>query len=247
MKQKYSRLFGAMAMATLIAFAAAGCSIKATVGDDNNNNSTATTPPAKNATYSYLTNDQDDDGFQNGDITTKPEWVVATDLTIDGKTNVYGIYNARDTAYYHYESNGDISVNVMANILSYVSSSWRNFPLTKRWITLPLQSKATTRDTLVKIQNYVVGSIGIPLTVTTESVHQGTSHALVGSESLATQEVATTITVDIGSSRNKVLVVYTLAPTIGYFSQIDLRSSPSMVSSGVKSGGYLKRLDSYSK
>src|SRR5258708_52715 len=142
MKQQYTRIFGALVMTAIIAIGVAGCSIKATVGDDNNN-STATTPPAKNTTYSYLTNNQDDNGFQNGDITSKSEWVVATNLSIDGLTGVYGVYNAKDTAYYHYESNGDVSVNAMANLLSYASPSWKDFPLAKHWITLPLQSKGT--------------------------------------------------------------------------------------------------------
>lgn len=213
-----------------------------------NNTGDQTVAPKVGSTYTYSQQNQNEDGAPVGSPATRTDTLFATGLTVDGKSDVYGFYNGRDTMYYRYEANGDIAVNVRTNYLKHAGSEWRAFPLTNAWITIPFGSKGVKNDTLAKVQNYGSGSVQVPLLIAAESMHAGTESVTVGAESLTAQKAETTVRVMIGSLLHKVEIKWSMIPKIGYFSRHDFIINPVELfgSSGITRGGSVSTLTSYS-
>jgi hypothetical protein len=126
--------FGCLAAA--LAFAA--CSSDTT---SSNTNTTPTNFQAKQgSSYSYTETDTASD--KTTTTKTSKDTVVASGLTIDGKSNVIKVLTldasgkATDSSYYAYESNGDLSRH-------FINASDAPVPGLVPWITVPFSSQTS--------------------------------------------------------------------------------------------------------
>lgn len=247
MKQTTSRLRAALCLVAIGGALLGGCSEDSTGPDDNNNGGDQTVAPKVGSTYTYSRQNQDKDGNPVGSQTTRTDTLVSASLSVGARSGVYGFANGTDTMYYHYESNGDISVNVKTNFFRLAGDEWHDFPFITEWFTVPFVSKSSKNDTLAHVQNYGAGSVKVPMTVNAVSEHAGTEMVTVNGEILTAQKVETTINVVIGSLLNRVKVKWSFIPKIGYFSTYDFIISPTefLGPSNIYKGGSVSTLTSY--
>lgn len=200
--------------------------------------------PGVGSLYRFRRNPQDGDGNSTGPAEEVAERVYDTNAEMDGMRGVHFFFEGMNVSYCYYAPTGDLVIDVLQNVLKPVMPAWGNLPLDRNWIILPFRSRASARDTLADIANYQHGAEVVPLLVCTETVFQRVSTYYVGQVLRTTFQVTTTITIDIGEARNTIVAIFNFAPSIGYFTVIDVRVKPSPRSPDFGRGGFLKMLDS---
>lgn len=237
------KIFCLMALGAMVLV---GCSDDST-GPDGDDPSTLT-PPKAGSTFTSTQQNQDEDRAPVGSPVTRTDSLVATNLTVGGKTAVYAFSDGTNTMYYRYEANGDVSVNIKTNYFQLAGDEWYDFAFTTEWFTVPFTTKTSRNDTLAKVQNYGPGSVKVPMSVNAVSDHMGPESVTIGGQAFTAQKAETTINVTIGSLLSKVRVQWSFVPKLGYFSKHDFVIQPNTFfgSSDIYAGGSVSTLTSYS-
>jgi hypothetical protein len=179
----------------------------------------STVQPKVGSTFTFTTVSLDSNGNAiSGSATTTVDSVVETGITYSGKTNVMhvasgvpGVYSTDN--YYSYESNGDISVN------------FPNAAPLPPWLSLPFHSSGAT------VQILVDSMIGQSRLVEGDSVVTlGTFNTTVNGMVLPTVKLKMTVFLQttaggITSSSSLLTTYYSIAPSIGYFTELLLPSN----------------------
>ena len=174
----------------------------------------STQQPKVGSTFTFDSDSLDSNGIPTiGYASTPIDSVIQTGMSYSGKSNVMQVYetgfqgNSKDI-YYNYESNGDISVNF---------PNAEPLPL---WLNLPIHSTGATVQTLVDSMN---GNVHI---VEGDSVvNVGIFNTTVNGKVLPTVEFKMTLFIQstvagVTSSSSVLTTFYSIAPSIGYFTEL---------------------------
>ncbi len=145
---------------------------------------------------------------------TSTDNVVQTGLAFSGKTNVMEVITtnsdgSHDTNYFHYESNGDVSVYAASS-----STGFGTLPTNNGWITIPFASQGTTTsssDTTID---------GYPFHVNFTVAGAGSGSVTIKGKSFSTENAKMTIAMS-GSVFGQAINMSTattlqFAPSLGY-------------------------------
>jgi hypothetical protein len=218
-------------------------------GGGNNNGTTPASigdsVPAVNSRYTYdksqlTTADLIIPGFPLPNFTAD---VFTNGTSFNGKTNAYLVVDEHDSAYYTYESNGDVSIYYVNPGYSRIYGHpgiETNEPLEQaagkvfaQWITLPIASKKTNQ--VIYDSNEVPIEIGAgPKVADIKSVvdYVGDTSISVGGKLLSVKICKITLTAQLktkANGSNTTLLSHTrtlwFVPKIGYFAKILTRTN----------------------
>lgn len=231
------------------------CSCKGSTtpdGNNNNNNNGNTTPqsigdtiPGKNSGFTFdfdllTTQNQIEPGYPNPGFYT---YCDTTGLSIFSKNSVFRIIDdANDTAYFTYESNGDVSIyfenpgyfQIYHNPVAPINEPLREIvkKVFAQWITFPIASKTTN--------TVLLNSTGTPITISAGTraadIHAtigyiGDSSVTISGKNFTEKVCRITIsaairTKDQGSQIDTLTHTRTFwfVPKLGYFAKLETRS-----------------------
>jgi hypothetical protein len=174
----------------------------------------STQQPKVGSIFTYDSDTLNSNGIPTiGFALTPIDSVMQTGMSYSGKSNVMHVYetdirgNSKDT-YYNYESNGDISVN------------FPNAAPLPPWLKLSIHSSDTTVQILVDSMN---GQVHI---VEGDSVvNEGVFNTTVNGTVLPTVKFKMTLFIQstvagVTSSSSVYTTFYSIAPSIGYFTEL---------------------------
>lgn len=161
---------------------------KVTVITMNATGAQTTTTPGPGSTYTFAV---DTNGIK---LPSSTYTVISNSLTFQGKSNVVELRDdTGGTAYYHVESNGDLSVYIDFN-----ANSALPIPVPPAWLTIPLGSKQKTTAVLYDTN---ITYNGFPATIQAvdTGAYQGSSQVPAAGKTFATDQGSLSVALTVSS------------------------------------------------
>jgi hypothetical protein len=201
------------------------------------------------SSYTFAGYDKDSNGVKkSGTDRTTVAYITDNGLFYAGQSNVREVVEISDTTYFHYESNGDVSIFFKGLEIDTITHDRKG----AGWMRLPFGSLLAGVTLYTLPDTVLTRSIaGVPVNVhfgmNVSVDYVGAENILVGTETLSTQKVKLTIQVTLKTaSATQVTTAtdyYSYAPTIGYLAKEE--KAQTVTPKSGKDGGSTKVLTQY--